>query len=280
MQLCDVNPYLRWAELQPWVLSNIPPRCSYDYRIFYILEGSTNFMIEDRRVPIAPGTLLYFRPGVPYSFDGRVKGIVLNFDMTRNQSHCNKPRSPIKSLKFFDPSLIFENDPPPELESFIVIENAFEVESKVQECLIQFGYPNPYSDGISSALVKEILCYIAGSADKSREASPRIVQDVFLFIQQNFDKELSNAQISEHFGYHSFYLNRIFKKHTGKTLHQAVIGEKMQVAKLLLAEDDLSVALIAETVGYVDRSQFCTAFRKYTGYTTTEYKNYIRSKKH
>ena len=272
MQLCDINPYLRWAELQPWVLSNIPLRRAYDYRIFYILEGRANFILEDRKVPLTPGTLLYFRPGVPYSFDGMVKGIVLNFDMTRNQADYKEPRSPIKSLKYFDSSLIFENDPPEELSSFLVVPNAFEAEEQIRECLLQYTNPTPYSDGISSALLKQILCYLAKSADRTQGEVPQIVRDVLSYLQQNYDKDLSNDDISQRFGYHSYYLNRTFKQYTGMTLHQAFLAEKLKIAKRLLRETELSVVAVAEAAGFSDRSQFCTAFRKHTGRTPSEYR--------
>ena len=278
MQLCDINPFLRWAELQPWVLSNIPMRRAYDYRIFYILEGRANFVLENRKVPLAPGTLLYFRPGIPYSFDGRVKGIVLNFDMTRNQADCKAPRSPIKSLRYFDPGLIFENDPPAELESFLAVQNAFEMADKIRECLILHTNPSPYSDGLSSALLKEILCYLAKNADANREDAPQIVGDVLLYVQQNYDGDLSNERISQRFGYHPYYLNRLLKHYAGTTLHQAVLAERLKIAKRLLRETDLPISSVAEESGFSDRFQFCTVFRKQTGIPPTQYRKKAESK--
>ena len=134
MQLCDINPFLRYAGLQPSVLSNVPFCRSYDYRIFYVLEGKANFIYNDKTIRIGAGTLIYFRPGVPYYFDGKIKTIVLNFDMTRRQAHKKQALSPLDSLTFFDPALIFENDPPSELNELIITENAFDIESKLQKC--------------------------------------------------------------------------------------------------------------------------------------------------
>ena len=94
MKLCDINPFMRYAELQPSVMSSAPLSCSYDYRIFYIIEGNATFVLSDRTIPLSPGMLLYFRPETPYYFDGDVKIIVLNFDMTRNQSDKKTPMPP------------------------------------------------------------------------------------------------------------------------------------------------------------------------------------------
>ena len=101
---------------------------------------------------------------------------------------------------------------------------------------------------------------------------PDSIQKITMFIKQNYDKDISNEQISAQLGYHSFYLNRVFKKSRGITIHQAVINERMRVARKLLRETDLSVNAIASEVGYADRSRFCTAFKKNTGIPPLEYR--------
>ena len=277
MQLSELNPFLRYAELQPWVLSNVPPRRAYDYRIFYILEGRANFILDGRKIPLAPGTLLYFRPGIPYCFDGPVKGIVLNFDMTRNQAEETAPRSPIRSLKHFDRALIFENDPPVELQEGIFLEKAFDLEEKLRECLLLFRYPTPCSDGITSGLLKQILCSLVQKEHEREKEIPATVREILSYLQQNYDKDLSNEQISSEFGYHSFYLNRMVKKYTGQTLHQALLRERISVAKRLLLQSDLSISVVAQEAGFSDRSQFCTAFRKYVGVTPATFRKDSRA---
>ena len=272
MKLCDINPFLRYAELQPSVMSSAPLSCSYDYRIFYILEGNATFVLSDRTIPLSPGMLLYFRPETPYYFDGDVKIIVLNFDMTRNQVEKKTPIPPSKNVETFQKELVFENDPPYELASPVVVKKAFDIERKMQECLLHYCYPTPFSDAVTSALIKDILCFVAQNALADESELPEIVRKIMLYIQQNYDKEISNSQISNAFGYHSYYLNRIFKESTGTTIHQAVLLEKIRVAKRLLKETDLPIGAVALEVGFADRAQFCTIFKKHTSRTPTEYR--------
>ena len=66
--------------------------------------------------------------------------------------------------------------------------------------------------------------------------------------------------------------NRLFKKYTGKTLHQTVIEEKIKVAKRILKEGNLSINEVAIELSFLDRSHFCTTFKKQTGFTPLEYK--------
>lgn len=272
MRLLEINPFLRYAELQPSVLSGVPFCRAYDYRLFYVLEGQADLVLSDRSVSVSAGTLIYLRPGMPYYFNGKVKVIVLNFDMTLNQSHRKEPINPLDTLNCFDPSRVFENDPPEELKEFIVLHDAFEIESRVQECRMYFCYPTSYSDAASSALVKDILCYMVQKIYKHKMSLPELVQRVLLFVQQNYDRNLTNQQIADELGYHSYYLNRVFKNSTGITIHQAVILEKIRIAKNLLKETALSVRGIATETGFSDSAQFCATFKKYTGFTPTEYR--------
>lgn len=273
MKICDINPFMRYAELQPSVMSSAPLSCSYDHRIFYILEGEAELVFSDRTVPLSAGMLIYFCPAIPYYFDGKVKVIVLNFDMTRAQSNKKTPRAPSKSIEDFDEDQVFEKEIPEELDKIVIIDKAFGVENKMRECLLHYCYPTAFSDAITSALIKYIVCYIAQKSAHKETKLPELVQKITLYIQQNYDKDISNSQISRELGYHSFYLNRVFKKTMGITIHQAVIQEKIRVAKHLLKETELSIAAVASEVGFSDRSQFCTVFRKYTNYTPTEYRS-------
>ena len=272
MQLCDINPFMRYAALQPSVLSDIPFCRAYDYRIFYVVEGEANFIYVDQKIKIGAGTLLYFRPGVPYYFEGKIKTIVLNFDMTRRHADQKKPRSPLDGLTFFDPNLIFENDPPSQLSDLIVIPNAFDAEPKLQKCLMHHCLSTPLSDAVTSAIIKDLLCYIVEKATSQKPPISELVQRITVYIQQSYDKEISNSDISAKFGYHSFYLNRIYKQSTGMTIHQAVIAKRMQMARHLLQETALSVNAIADEVGYADHSRFCTAFKKYVGMTPLSFR--------
>ncbi len=280
MELCDINPFMRAAELQPSVTSSAPLGCAYDYRIFYILDRKATLVLADRSIALEPGVLVYFRPGMPYYFEGKVKIIVLNFDMTRKQSHQKEPLPPSKDLASFDASRIIENDPPAELAELIVIPQAFEIEPKLHECVQHRRHPNRFSDAVTSALIKDILCCIVQRTAGKQEKQPEIVQQIQLFIQKNYDTQISNGEISAQFGYHSFYLNRIFKKSTGLTLHQAVLTEKMRIAGQLLQETELPVDAVAAETGFPDRSQFCTAFKKHTGCTPTEYRKKTVASKH
>jgi AraC-like DNA-binding protein len=270
MRLSEINPFLRYAELQPSVLSGSFLRQAFDFRIFYILEGETTLLLLDKEIPISEGALIFIKPGVPYSFEESVKVIVLNFDLTRARSNQKTPIAPIRYDSTVERGTEVES--PRELGDYLIVEDAFETEQMLRECLLHYCYPTRYSDALTSALIKQILCHTAHKSNAEDAELPEIVQKIMLYIQQNYDQDISNMRISGEFAYHSFYLNRLFKRNTGMTIHQAVISERMRIARRLLAETNLTVDEIAAESGFSDRSQFCTAFKKNVGCTPTQYR--------
>ena len=68
------------------------------------------------------------------------------------------------------------------------------------------------------------------------------------------------------------YFSRVFRKETGTGYKEYVLKQKMDYAKKLLGDTDMSVALIASKVGYENFTNFTQMFRKYTGTTPTEYR--------
>ena len=93
-----------------------------------------------------------------------------------------------------------------------------------------------------------------------------------LYMQTNFDRPLLNTELSTIFGYHPIYLNRLFKRHTGITLHRALADIRLKNAEELLKQTTLPVELVQQKSGFGSRSQFCTAFYRKTGMTPTEYR--------
>lgn len=271
MQLSDINPFLRYAELQPSVLSQAPHSCSYDYRIFYILSGNTHIVLEKSTLSVKEGSIVYICPGMPYYFEEKVKIIVLNFDMTRNHSSIKHSLHP-SHIDSFDPSKITETNPPAELEHILVLENAFSLEPLLQECITNYLFPSVLSDAITSSIIKRLLCHLVTPHSSSETQSSALAHDIMLYIKKNYDKNLSNTEIANKFKYHPYHLNKIFKDSMGITIHQAIIYERINIAKKLLTTTDLSIEAIAFEIGFTERAQFCTTFKKHTRMTPGNYR--------
>ena len=271
---------MRYAELQLSVLSSAPHSCAYDFRIFYILSDKTHLVLNNGRLSLSAGDLVFMRPGTPYYFEEKVQTIVLNFDLTRANSNIKEPLHP-SHTDVFDQSKITENDPPEELCKTVHIKRAFALESILRECIFHYSFPSELSDAITSAALKQLICRIAerthSTADSSLQSAETLSKNVMMYLKNNYYKpQLSADTISSEFGYHPYYLNKVFRDNMGITIHKALIKERIEVAKKLLSTTNLSVEDVAFETGFGDRSQFCTAFKRFMEATPLQYRRKAR----
>jgi AraC family transcriptional regulator len=68
------------------------------------------------------------------------------------------------------------------------------------------------------------------------------------------------------------HFSRLFKKATGRSPSQYFIHPRMETARELLLDTDLSVLNVALEVGYASPSYFAQLFRRHTGITPREYR--------
>lgn len=71
-------------------------------------------------------------------------------------------------------------------------------------------------------------------------------------------------------------LERRFKKTVGRTIKAEITRVRLERAKLLLVETELTVAAIAARTGFSEAKYFCEVFRKHENQTATEYRRTFR----
>jgi len=86
------------------------------------------------------------------------------------------------------------------------------------------------------------------------------------FIQNHCTSDFLLADISSMFEFSPFYINRMFKKEIGISLHCYQIQMRIEKSRKLLAEG-LSISDAAVSSGFTDQSHFHRFFKKYVGVT-------------
>lgn len=98
------------------------------------------------------------------------------------------------------------------------------------------------------------------------------------WMQHRYAGEISLEIIATHFGISVRSLNRHFKHATGKTPMQYLQQVRIDNAKELLKNTNLSIAEVAYRVGYPDASYFSALFRKMISLSPKEYRRLVRKK--
>lgn len=96
------------------------------------------------------------------------------------------------------------------------------------------------------------------------------------FMHDNCGRELSLSEIAAAAYLSEFHFARLFKKITGLTPHGFLAGLRVERARRLLAESDLSIVEVGAAVGYASQSHFTKVFREATGLTPRAFRQALQ----
>lgn len=98
-------------------------------------------------------------------------------------------------------------------------------------------------------------------------------QQVAHYIDTYLDRNLTLAELSAIAQLSPNYFTHLFKQSTGMTPHQYVIRQRVERAKRLLLEENLSIADVAIQVGFAHQSHLNRHFKRHTGVTPKAFIN-------
>lgn len=89
------------------------------------------------------------------------------------------------------------------------------------------------------------------------------------YINDHYTEDISSSSLSEMFGYDESYFCRKFKKQTGLTVMKYIQILRIEKARKLLTETDLSVQDISRQCGFTDTAYFTNRFKSLLHTTPT-----------
>jgi len=92
------------------------------------------------------------------------------------------------------------------------------------------------------------------------------------YIQSNFRRNFSTAEIADFCGVSVSHLRAVFRKKTGSTIIAYRENQRVNEAKRMLLTSLFTLKEIAYELGYSDAYHFAKAFKKATGYTPGKFK--------
>jgi AraC family transcriptional regulator len=144
----------------------------------------------------------------------------------------------------------------------------------------QGGAGQLYAASLVDALAVHFLKrYVAVRPAPGAERGGRLsykLRRTIAYIQTHLAAELSLATLAAVAQTSVAHFARLFKHATGLTPHQYVITCRMEDAKRLLAETDVSLIDIGLQVGCADQSHFTALFRTHVAMTPKAYRDHAR----
>jgi AraC family transcriptional regulator len=92
------------------------------------------------------------------------------------------------------------------------------------------------------------------------------------FINDNLDRNISLKELSGLVHQSAGHFSQAFSLSMGMPPHQYQLRQRIERAKLLLADTERSITEVALAIGYSEASNFATAFRRVEGLTPREFR--------
>lgn len=125
-------------------------------------------------------------------------------------------------------------------------------------------------------LLNELIDLISSNRLSSVISSFRNeIQMIDIFIEENIDKKISLSMLAQYVNRSESYLSRLFKTETGINIIHYINTKKMQHAKELLINPDISISEIAHSLGFEESSYFNKIFNKIYGINPSDYRKTI-----
>ncbi|MFC5404280.1 response regulator transcription factor [Cohnella soli] len=136
-----------------------------------------------------------------------------------------------------------------------------------------------YSDRVAGARTLQELAdvfrtYLQTIGDflSNKTTISKEVSDVIRYIEDNYKRELTLAELAEIVQVSPNYLSSLFKKETGINYADYLLQYRIDRAKELLLGTFSKTYEIAEQTGFANQSYFSRAFKKLTGMGPKEYR--------
>lgn len=100
------------------------------------------------------------------------------------------------------------------------------------------------------------------------------VNTAIRYIQENYQSDLDIDTICNSISFSKYYFCKLFKEHTGMTVHQYVTEFRINKSKELLSYSKLSIAAVANSVGFKNTLTYTRSFEKLVHMTPSEYRKY------
>lgn len=237
--------YLRFAYKKNVLAIAFGPIQKAYFDLTYCIEGELHYIIDGKTVTVHGGDAILFPP---YAVRERLAStkectyasfnVLLNKEVVPEVSGYLPKCTTAKTMQMLEK---FRED---------FSENS---SHKKEKCSLLFLY-----------LCQQLL-------EDSVYADTPHIQTIQQFVSKNLSRPITLKEIADQVHLAPEYVCALFKKHTGQTLTQFIIEQRIEQAKIQILTTDFTLNTIAEKCGFRDYCYFSNTFKKITGKSPSQY---------
>ncbi|WP_158082118.1 helix-turn-helix domain-containing protein [Paenibacillus ferrarius] len=124
-------------------------------------------------------------------------------------------------------------------------------------------------------ILMRIIVSLYETLRKRGDALTSTVQAIKQFLDNSILHPFDSTQLSSHIGISNKQMNRLFKREVGTTIYHYVISKKIESAKRMLLDTQLTISDIGYKLGYVDSHYFSNLFLSKTGVRPSDFRKIL-----
>lgn len=233
--------------------------------IFFLIRGDVNYFVDKTMYPLEFGDLII-----------------------TNEHEIHKPALTTDDLYErvtieFNPALIalFQTEDLKPLQCFYERpageKNKIKLSEQQSSALLDLftkyneiiNHPFPGDSLVKLGCLIEILVLVhrffyTNKANENGMDLPKRLSPILAYLDQHLTEDLTLERLEKMFFISKYHLSRLFKKHTGSTIHEYIIYKRIALAKKMLA-DGYNVTEACMGSGFNDYTGFLRMFKKKVG---------------
>jgi len=135
---------------------------------------------------------------------------------------------------------------------------------------------NLYAESMITALFAHLLrhyCSRSRSLPNYKDGLPKYrLKRAIEYIHEHIGEGFSLETLASVVGISQFHFARMFKQSTGLTPHQYLVEKRLERAKKLLVDSELTISDIAYSCGFASQSHLTRLFRQHLNITPKAYR--------
>jgi len=157
------------------------------------------------------------------------------------------------------------------------LTNKVDFFEKLQKLILLSKQPSLTARWQEQTLFQELLVQLHGEQKPRVHSSViQVAEKAAHYLQQNFQKTITNEKLSEELNFHPVYITRCMKQVYGCTPQEYVKKYRIEQAKIYLLNSDISIGEISERVGFSTIQFFTRSFSQQMHITPLKFRQQYR----
>ena len=245
----------------------------------YVYKGSLTERIYDKKINLKEGEIIFLNKYISHAIDNSSENdIIINFIIRPEFFDFILGLSENDNIifNFLIKTLYLNKNDKGEYLYFKVSDERY-IQEILKKIIIEIYESSLMSSTTIKLLFGLLIVELIKKPNKIESYSEDsydnlMIIDILKYIDSNY-KNATLFEISEILNQPHYKISKLIKKHTNMTFKELLQEKRLNKAKELLTDTDMSIVEIISLVGYENLTYFYNIFKKKYGYTPKAYKN-------